>query len=426
VANDLRRIGRAPAILIVAGAALLAFLGLTALGSGHGEASPAQSATAGGPARPETHTATKKQAKPKARTRTCDLGGGVTVTASGGAGCPAATKPAPKPAPTKSTPAAAPAPAARNTPASGLSKLVGARIMTALRGTMPSPALLARARAGQIGGVILFGANISPQLPRAVAALQSAARAGGNPPLIIATDQEGGPIRRITGAPPVAAAAQIAPASAQGQGLATAHALSTRGITTDLAPVADVLGPGGFLGSRSFGSSPVRVAAAACAFARGLQAGGVNATFKHFPGLGKATKNTDLSAVSVNLTATALVSDLAAYKTCQPALVMLSNAVYPALDPQAPAVLSAKIIQGLLRGQLGFRGVTISDTLSAPGVASPTTAVRAAKAGVDILLYTDEAVSARAYSELLGAARAGQISTGALKVSAARIHQLGQ
>ena len=348
----------------------------------------------------------------------------MTVTASGGAGCPAAAKPAPKPTPTKSTPAAAPAPA--KAPASGLSKLVGARIMTAMRGTMPSPALLARARAGQIGGVILFGPNISPQLPQAVAALQSAARAGGNPPLVIATDQEGGPIRRLAGAPPVAAAAQIAPASAQGQGLATAQALRTRGINTDLAPVADVLGPGGFLGSRSFGSSPARVAAAACGFARGLQAGGVNATLKHFPGLGKATKNTDVSAVSVNLPAAALLSDLAAYKSCQPALVMLSNAVYPALDPQAPAVLSAKIIQGLLRGQLGFRGVTISDTLAAPGVASPSTAVRAAKAGVDILLYTDEAVSARAYSELLGAARAGQISTGALKVSAARIHQLGQ
>ena len=104
---------------------------------------------------------------------------------------------------------------------------------------------------------------------------------------------------------------------------------------------------------------------------------------------------------------------------------MLSNAVYPALDPATPAVLSSKVIGGLLRGQLGFSGVTISDTLSAPGVASASTAVRAAKAGVDILLYTDEAVSARAYSELLGAARAGQISTGALKASAARIHQLG-
>ena len=262
----------------------------------------------------------------------CDLGGGVTVTASGGAGCPAATSPT-KPkaaaAPAKSAPAAAPAPA--KAPAAGLGKLVGARIMTGMRGTMPSASLLARARTGQIGGVILFSPNISPQLPQAVAALQSAARAGGNPRLVIATDQEGGPIRRLVGAPPVAAPAQIAPTSAQGQGLATAQALTARGINTDLAPVADVIGPGGFLGSRSFGASPARVAAGACGFARGLQAGGVNATL-----------------------------------------------------------------------------------------------VRAAKAGVDILLYDDEAMSARAYSELLDAARAGRISTGALKASAARIHQLGQ
>jgi beta-N-acetylhexosaminidase len=422
VANDLRRIGRAPAILIVTGAALLAFLGLTALGSGHGDPSPALRAEH----RAAAHAAAgKNAARPASQRRACKTADGVTYYVSGGARCLAAAPAAkPKPAPAKSTapPAAAPAKA----PASGLSKLVGARIMTAMRGTMPSPALLARARAGQIGGVILFGPNISPRLPQAVAALQSAALAGGNPPLVIATDQEGGPIRRITAAPPVAAAAQIASASAQGQGLATAQALRTRGINTDLAPVADVLGPGGFLGSRSFGTSPERVATAACGFADGLQAGGVNATLKHFPGLGKATKNTDVSAVSVNLSAAALVSDLAAYRDCRPKLVMLSNAVYPALDPQAPAVLSAKIIQGLLRGQLGFSGVTISDTLSAPGVASPSTAVRAAKAGVDILLYTDEAVSARAYSELLGAARAGQISTGALKMSAARIHQLGQ
>jgi beta-N-acetylhexosaminidase len=424
VANDLRRIGRTPAILIVMGAALLTFLGLTALGSGSNDASHERAAAAP-PAQPPpaAHAATKAAVPPaaKAKSKSCGIPG---VSVSGGAQCPTAAKaPAAKPKPAAAPANSAPAAAAKP-PASGLSKLVGARIMTAMRGTMPSASLLARARAGQIGGVILFGPNISPQLPQTVAALQSAARAGGNPRLVISTDQEGGPIRRIAGAPPIAAAAQIAPASAQGQGLATAQALSSRGINTDLAPVADVLGPGGFMGSRSFGTSPTRVAAAACGFARGLQTGGVNATFKHFPGLGKATKNTDLSAVSINLTAAALASDLAAYKTCQPKLVMLSNAVYPALDPAAPAVLSSKIIGGLLRGQLGFTGVTISDTLSAPGVASPSTAVRAAKAGVDILLYTDEAVSARAYSELLGAARAGQISTGALKASAARIHQL--
>ena len=72
---------------------------------------------------------------------------------------------------------------------------------------------------------------------------------------------------------------------------------------------------------------------------------------------------------------------MAAYRACQPALVMLSNAIYPALDPQAPAVLSSKIIHGVLRGKLGFAGVTISDSLAAPGVAGPATAVRQQRPG---------------------------------------------
>ncbi len=350
----------------------------------------------------------------------------MTVQVSGGARCPgSAMKPAPEPVAKAAATKPAPPPAEPSA-ASLLTRLVGARIMTAMRGTSPSASLLERARSGQIGGVILFGPNVSAQLPATVASLQAAAREGGNPPLLVATDQEGGPIRRLAGEPPTAAPAQITPGNAQGQGAATAHALLARGINTDLAPVADVLGSGGFLGARSFGSSPARVAAGACGFARGLQAGGVNATFKHFPGLGKATQNTDLRAVSVTLSEPELANDMAAYRACQPALVMLSNAIYPALDPQAPAVLSSKIIHGVLRGKLGFAGVTISDTLAAPGVAGPATAVRAAKAGVDVLLYSDEDMSRRAYSELLSAARGGELSRAALEASAARIHRLTQ
>jgi beta-N-acetylhexosaminidase len=433
VVSDLKRIRRAPALLIVVSAAALAFLALTALGSGHNAktAKPSPAGTA----------AAKPVSAGQEHARTCDLGNGVTVQTSNGASCPGAsanptaspkpassTKPAASAVPARPATPAKSAPAVTPTPAkaasAGLTRLVGARIMTAMAGTTPSASLLARARAGQIGGVILFGANITPQLPATIKALQSAAHAGGNPTLVISTDQEGGEIRRIASAPPAAPPAQMTPASAHGQGVATAHALLSRGINTDLAPVADVLGPGGFLGSRSFGSSPARVAAGACDFARGLQAGGVNSTFKHFPGLGRAVQNTDIHAVRINASASALGGDLAAYSTCAPPLVMLSNAVYPAYDPGTPAVLSSKIIQGLLRGHFHYQGVTISDTLSAPGVAGPTTAIRAAQAGVDILLYTDETVSARAYDELLGAARAGQISRGALKISAARIHRL--
>jgi beta-N-acetylhexosaminidase len=319
--------------------------------------------------------------------------------------------------------AVAPTPRRRSGPS--VRKAVGRKIMTAYAGTYPSAALLARVRRGEVGGVILFGPNVTAGLGRAVSALQQAARAGGNAPLLIATDQEGGEVKRLPSAPPSLAPVQMTAANAGVQGAATGRALSQAGINVDLAPVADV-NHGSFLGSRSFGADPSRVAAAACQFAAGLQQAGVHATLKHFPGLGRTAQNTDLRAVSVGASAGSLGADLAPYRRCaaQTSMVMLSNATYPALDPSGPAVFSETIIKGLLRGQLGFRGVTVSDTLAAPGIASPTTAVRASQAGVDVLLYTDEGVSARAYQKLLGAVRGGRLSKDAVLASARRIRAL--
>ena len=153
---------------------------------------------------------------------------------------------------------------------------------------------------------------------------------------------------------------------------------------------------------------------------------GVLTTLKHFPGLGRTRSNTDLGAVTIGASAAALRADLEPYRRCgsRARLVMLSNATYPALDPARPAVLSRRVVTGLLRGELGFRGVTISDTLAAPGVASPTTAIRASRAGVDILLYVDEQTSARAYRNVLRAARAGSLSPAAVRAAAARIDAL--
>jgi beta-N-acetylhexosaminidase len=317
--------------------------------------------------------------------------------------------------------------AARQAPTLPLSRAVGRKIMTAMDGRFPSRSLRARVRKGQVGGVILFGPNVGPNLRGAIAALQRAARAGGNPPLLIAVDQEGGEVKRLSSLPPARAPAQMGAGVAGPEGTATGRALLVRGINTNLAPVADV-DHGSFLGERSFGSDPGAVARAACAFASGLQAAGVNATLKHFPGLGRTTHNTDLGAVSVEASATALRADLEPYRRCaaQARLVMLSNATYPALDPAGPAVFSRRIVTGLLRGQLGFRGVTISDTLAAPGIASSTTALRASRAGVDVLLYVDERTSARAYRSLLRAARAGRLSRAAVRASAARIDALAR
>jgi beta-N-acetylhexosaminidase len=303
----------------------------------------------------------------------------------------------------------------------GIRRAVGQKIMTGMAGTAPSRRLLRRIRLGHVGGVILFADDVTPSLRRTLARLQRAARAGGNPPLLIAVDQEGGAVRRIADAPPARApAAMTAPGA---EGTATGRALRARGINVDLAPVADV-GTAGFLGSRSFGSSPARVATAACRFARGLERSRVAATFKHFPGLGRSSQNTDLRAVTLGLSRGALMRDLEPYRRCRPELVMVSNATYPALDPARPAVFSPAVVQGLLRGELGYRGVTISDTLAAPGVASPGAALRASRAGIDILLYIDETLAARAYVRLLAAVRAGRLPAQAVLDSARRIGAL--
>jgi beta-N-acetylhexosaminidase len=315
----------------------------------------------------------------------------------------------------------------RSEAAPPLSRAVGRKIVTGMAGTFPSRSLRARARKGQVGGVILFGPNVGPGLGRAIDALQRAARAGGNPPLLIAVDQEGGDVKRLQSLPPSRAPAAMTAATAGSEGAATGRALRARGINVNLAPVADV-NHGSFLGSRSFGSDPGAVAAAACAFASGVESARVNATLKHFPGLGRTRSNTDLHRVRVGASAPALRADLAPYRRCAAStrLVMLSNATYPALDPARPAVLSRRVVTTLLRGELGFRGVTISDSLAAPGVASPATAVRATRAGVDLLLYVDERSSERGYRALLRAARAGRVSRAAILASAARIDALAR
>jgi beta-N-acetylhexosaminidase len=311
---------------------------------------------------------------------------------------------------------------ARAAAAPSLARAVGRRIMTGFAGTTPSRALLERARRGRIGGVILFGPNVSDRLRATIRTLQRAARAGGNAPLLIAVDQEGGEVRRLPSLPPARPPARIRAGDARRLGAATGRALRRLGIDTDLAPVADV-DHGSFLGARTFGSDPRAVARAACGFAAGLQAAGVNATLKHFPGLGRATRNTDERAVTVTASEAALRADLEPYRRCAPRvrLVMLSNATYAALDPRRPAVFSRRIGVDLLRGELGFTGVTVSDTLAAPGVSSPATAVRATRAGVDMLLYPDEHVSALAYRNVLRAARAGRLDRAAILASAARI-----
>jgi beta-N-acetylhexosaminidase len=187
-----------------------------------------------------------------------------------------------------------------------LARLAGQSIVSGMEGTHPDRGLLGRIRRGEVGGIILFGGNItSPRaLPALIRTLQNAADEGGNPPLLIAVDQEGGPVRRLPDGPPAHAAATMGardgPAAVRTIGQSTARNLRAHGVDVDLAPVADVPdSASSFLRSRPFGRHPALVASLATAFAQGLQSGRVAATVKHFPGLGTARANTDLRRVVV-------------------------------------------------------------------------------------------------------------------------------
>lgn len=313
------------------------------------------------------------------------------------------------------------------------SKLLGQRIMVGLNGTSPSGALLDAVRKGQVGSVILFAANIvdRPQVTALTRALQRAARAGGNPPVLIAIDQEGGQVKRFPDGPPFLSPPQMAQrgsvSEARRQGAMTGSYLRARGINWDLAPVLDVpTYSGAFIWQqgRAFSFDPAAVAKYAGGFARGVQSSGIAATGKHFPGVGSAPVDTDNKLDELHPTAGQRRGALVPYRSLIGQgldTVMLSTAGFPAYDSSGrPAALSPGMIGGLLRGQLGFRGVTITDSLDSPtGHDEITAGVLAAEAGADVLLYTDSAPGE--LGRLLRALHAGGIKRADAGASYTRI-----
>ncbi len=284
-------------------------------------------------------------------------------------------------------------------------KLLGQRIMVGFSGTSAPGWLLRAARAGQVGSVILFAENLRSrsQSLALTGALQRAARAGGNPGLLIATDQEGGEVKRVPDLPPTLSPPQMAGtgdvAVATSQGRETGAGLRRWGINWDLAPVVDVpTSTQAFIWrqGRAFSFSPATVARYASAFAGGLQSRRVAADAKHFPGLGSATTDTDFAHLQLHPTAAQRAGALAPYETMIPAgvdSVMAAVAGFDAYDRSGTvAALSRPIVTGLLRGRLNFAGVVITDALgSSTGHDERTAGVLAAAAGSDVLLYTDSA-----------------------------------
>jgi beta-N-acetylhexosaminidase len=317
-------------------------------------------------------------------------------------------------------------------------QLAGERLVVGYPGAEPPAAVRAMVREGRVGGVILFAENFPDRETgrRAIATLQAIRRpAGLRDPLLVMVDQEGGLVKRIDGAPSASAAQMGArgPSFAEAQGARTAANLRDVGVNVDLAPVLDVARAGSDTEAteRGFGSSAAAVSRTAIPFAAALQAGGVAATAKHFPGLGSARQNTDVAVQRVGLPKETLRAvDEAPYRGFADlggGMVMIASAIYPALSPK-PAAFARSIATGELRERLGFEGVSITDALGSVAVADfggPAKAgVAAARAGTDLLLFTDYRSAARAGDALLRALRSGALDRAGFEASAGRVLRL--
>lgn len=313
-------------------------------------------------------------------------------------------------------------------------QLAGARVITGFPGREPPAALRRMISAGEVSGVILFDGNAGGRssVRRLTAQLQAIPRPAGSPPLLIMVDQEGGLVRRLPG-PPKPSARTIGrrgAAFAERLGLATGKSLHSMGINVDLAPVLDLGRPGRAISDegRTFARKPGAVSRLGVGFARGLAAGAVAATAKHFPGLGAARINTDNAVQRIRLPATKLRRNderpYTSFAQADGAMVMLSTAIYPALS-RAPAALSRAIATAELRDRLGFQGVSITDALgsvSARAVGGPgKTAAAAAAAGTDLVLYTSFGDAAKAQRALTRGLSGGSLNRAEFEASVNRV-----
>jgi beta-N-acetylhexosaminidase len=314
-----------------------------------------------------------------------------------------------KPSPTASAKVGSGAGPVTDPPKLSLAQMAGQRVIYSYNGFTPPASLLSSIRNGEVGGVIFFSQNISSeaQIASVISELDQANASPQNPlrnsPLLLMTDQEGGLVRRLPGAP-VLSEKQIGEsadpaAQANAAGTGAGQNLAGVGMNVNLAPVLDVYRtPGNFDDQfqRSYSMSPDTVSDLGADFIKAQQATGVAATAKHFPGLGTATsaQNTDQRPVTLTVSLNALRTiDEYPYQAAIAdgvKLVLVNWAIYPALDPTRPAGLSPAIVGGELRQRLGFTGVTITDALEA-GALQPfgtvgQRATLAAQAGMDLIL----------------------------------------
>jgi beta-N-acetylhexosaminidase len=231
------------------------------------------------------------------------------------------------------------------------------------------------------GGAVIFPEyNGGPLEPTTLAGMRQFIRDlqdHAKIPLLLATDEEGGDVDRL--APyygptpsPWALSQTGDPQKAYTQAQNDAQRMRDLGLNVDFAPLADIYQGGGIEQSRTFGVTAAGVTTYAGAFLDGLQQHGIAGTLKHWPGLGASSGNPDYNLPTVSHTKAQLNAiDFASFRQLlshQPDLIMVTHVMVPAYDTQAPASLSATLVQQTLRGQLGYKGVVVTDAMDAQGV----------------------------------------------------------
>ena len=292
------------------------------------------------------------------------------------------------------------------------------------------------------GGVILMGRNIGTptETSAQIAHLQALTRQQNRPALFVAVDQEGGRVQRLGPPryPAHSSARDIGQSSdpatnARQTAAAIGHELSSLGFNWDFAPVLDVdsnpRNP--VIGDRSYSADPGASAALGVAAIYGFQTdASILACGKHFPGHGDTETDSHFALPTIRRSRAALDAvELVPFRAAIAAglaAIMTAHILFPALDPALPATLSPAILTGLLRQELGFTGLIITDDLEMRGVAdrwgAPEAAVLAVLAGADILLCCHEWEAQRSiHAALTAAVRTGRLTESRLDQSLTRI-----
>jgi beta-N-acetylhexosaminidase len=320
-----------------------------------------------------------------------------------------------------------------------LKEKIGQMFMVGFAGAGPSKAILKLIKEFHLGGVILFSRNL--QSPAQTAKLSNTLQAQSQKmPLLISIDQEGGRVSRLPkGFTIFPGGAKLAacqsPPLVYRVAEATAKELRAVGINMNLAPVLDVnTNPANpIIGDRSFGASATLVSTLGLTMIAGFQDNNVIACGKHFPGHGDtgADSHKELPRVAQGLRRLHEVELRPFLHTIQNGLasIMTAHVLYPELDPDEPATLSKRIVTGLLREGMGFKGVVITDDLEMAAISDRhgpgEAAVKAIEAGVDIVLIChDEDKQAAAMEAVAQAVKKKRISEARLDQSLLRLLQM--